>query len=395
MPPANVYRIRVVRAVNGRAASLIALFLSGTALRPQLVGIAPLLPDIERSLHLSHAATGALTAVPLLCMGMFAFIGLPLVRGMGSRAAVVVSLALLCAAGAIRGFASDATVLFVATVGVGVGIAIGGTVLPVVVKQTFADRPVMATAAYSSGIQVGATLSAAAAVPMALALAGWHGALLAFAVYSIAVLVCWLALAPPTAPAPEAGTSRAYPLTTFLLALTFALFAAAYYGVITWLSEIYAGRGLSSAVSGGLLAVLNASAIAGGFGVALTVGRRRASYRVAFLLAAGFAAAISGFVAFPDLAIVWAVIAGATNGALLPLVLALPFDFNADAVGVARTTAAMQGAGYSIAAAMPIALGAVRDLSGNFGAAELLLTIIGWGFAASVLVIAAVRARVL
>ena len=105
--------------------------------------------------------------------------------------------------------------------------------------------------------------------------------------------------------------------------------------------------------------------------------------------------AITGFVVLPGVAIVWAVAAGATNGALLPLVLALPFDFNSDAVGVARTAAAMQGVGYALAAATPIALGGVRDLSGSFGEAEVVLAIIGWCFVASVLATAAVRTRVL
>ncbi|HKC20233.1 MAG TPA: MFS transporter, partial [Candidatus Dormibacteraeota bacterium] len=351
-----------MRGVNGRAVSLIALFLAGTALRPQLVGIAPLLPDIERSLRLSHAATGALTALPLVCMGAFAFIGVPLTRVTGSRAAVILALGLVCVGGILRGFAGNALPLFVATVGIGIGIAIAGTVLPIVVKETFAEHPVMATGTYAAGIQVGATLSAATAVPIALVLGGWHAALLVFAAFTVVVLGSWLRLAPSAVrPAAAAGGQGRYSLTTVLLALTFAFFAAAYYGLITWLPEIYLRRGLNAAASGGLIASLNASAMVGGFGVALLAGRRRASYRVVFLLSAGFAAAITGFVVGPGLAVVWAVAAGATNGALLPLVLALPFDFNPDALGVARATAAMQGAGYALAAVTPIAMGGVRD----------------------------------
>ncbi len=385
-----------MRGVNGRAASLLALLLAGTALRPQLVGIAPLLPDIERSLRLSYAATGALTALPLVCMGVFAFIGIPLARMTGSRAAVIFALGLLCVAGLARGFDRNVLVLYVATVGIGIGIAIAGTVLPIVVKETFTDHPVMATGTYAAGIQVGATLSAATAVPIALVLGGWQAALVVFAGYTVVVFGSWLVLAPATArPTAAAGGHRRYALTTLLLAVTFALFAAAYYGLITWLPEIYVRRGLSAAASGGLLALLNAAAMVGGFGVAVLAGRRRASYRVVFLLSAGFATAITGFVVLPGLAIIWAVAAGLSNGAALPLVLALPFDFNSDPVGVARATAAMQGAGYAVAALTPIALGGVRDLTGNFGDAELLLTIIGWCFAASVIAAAAIRARVL
>lgn len=392
----DVYRIRVVRGENARAASLFALFLAGTALRPQLVGIAPLLPDIEHSLGLSHAATGFLTALPLVCMGVFAFAGVPLARLTGSRGAVILALGLLCLAGIVRGFAGSTAVLLGATVGVGIGIAIGGTVLPLVVKETFTDHPVMATGTYSAGIQVGAAVSAAIAVPVALVLGGWQTALLVFAAYTALVLGCWLAIAPAASPpTPAAGSQHTNTLTTALLALTFALFAAAYYGLITWLPEIYVRLGLNAAASGALLAVLNAGAMIGGFGVAVVAGPRRVSFRVVFFLSAGFAAAITGFVVVPTLAIVWAVAAGVTNGALLPLVLALPFRFQSDAVGVARASATMQGAGYALAAATPIALGGIRDISGSFGSAELVLIVIGWCFAASVLATAAARARVL
>jgi CP family cyanate transporter-like MFS transporter len=56
-----------------RPASILAgLFLVAITLRPQIVGIGPLLPAMQGSLHMTHAVAGLLGTIPVLCMGLFA-----------------------------------------------------------------------------------------------------------------------------------------------------------------------------------------------------------------------------------------------------------------------------------------------------------------------------------
>ena len=45
---------------------------AAVALRPQLVGIGPLLPLIQNDLDITHAVAGLLGTIPILCMGLFA-----------------------------------------------------------------------------------------------------------------------------------------------------------------------------------------------------------------------------------------------------------------------------------------------------------------------------------
>ena len=49
-----------------RVALLAALFLGALALRPQLVGVGPLLPEIDDELDVSHAVAGLLGTIPVL-----------------------------------------------------------------------------------------------------------------------------------------------------------------------------------------------------------------------------------------------------------------------------------------------------------------------------------------
>jgi len=378
----------VGRLVDRTGSGLIALFLCGAALRPQLVGISPLFPQLEYSLGLSHVVTALVTAVPLACMGVFALAGVPITRLVGPRAAVSLSLLLLGVTGAFRVVITGVPALILLTVGVGIGMAVAGAVVPHIVKESFGKRPLRATASYAAGIQVGSTISAAVAIPIALAFGGWQASLAIFAAFTFIALAAWLALAPGSGARRPAVDRAAGPLAgTGMLALTFALFAAGYYGLITWLPEIYVRHGWSALEAGWLLGVLNIAAMAGGLAVVVLPGRTRPGFRPMLLMSALFALSITGLLLVPAGSVVWAIVAGGANGALLPMVLALPLGMSSDPTAVARTSAIMLGFGYTISSVVPVVLGGVRDLTGSFTASEILLTIIGWALVAAVVMI--------
>ena len=93
------------------------------------------------------------------------------------------------------------------TVPIGIGIAIGNVLGPVIVKTAFADRPLLATGLFACGIQIGAGLSGALAVPLADALGGWRDSLLVISLVCAAVAVVWIPVA--RAVRMPAGTQRA------------------------------------------------------------------------------------------------------------------------------------------------------------------------------------------
>src|SRR5207342_1172192 len=90
---------RVAVVTGRRAAIFAALFLAGLALRPQIVGVGPLIPEIQDDLDTSHAIVGLLGTIPVLCMGLFAPLGAYLAGRIGSRTAMTVALALIGAFG--------------------------------------------------------------------------------------------------------------------------------------------------------------------------------------------------------------------------------------------------------------------------------------------------------
>ena len=355
-----------------RGALLAALFLGALALRPQLVGIGPLIPAIQLDLKTSHAVAGLLGTIPVLCMGVFAPPAAFLSRRLGSRHALAAALALVGVFGIARAFVPGAALLILLTVPVGIGMGLGNALMPVAVKERFADRPVFATGVYAAGINVGATVSSASAVPLEHALGDWRDPLLVFSGVTVGLFVLWLVLTriergghvAASAPRPLALPWRSS--LGWRLVGAFFFMSATYYGLNAWLPDVYVERGWSEGKAGALLAVLNGTQIVAGLAVAWLADRmwsRRAW--MAGCSGLGFVSML-GVVLLPGGGFLWAFLLGATIGPLFSLTMALPLDIGHGPAEVAAYTGLMLGAGYSLSAMSPFVLGAIRDASTGY-----------------------------
>ena len=115
--------------MNERSAVLLALFASALALRPQLVGVGPLIPDIQEDLAVSHGVAGLLGTIPVLCMGLFAPPAAHVSRRLGTRRAIAASLACIAGFGIARALVPSTIGVVLLTVGVGVGMGVAGALL--------------------------------------------------------------------------------------------------------------------------------------------------------------------------------------------------------------------------------------------------------------------------
>ena len=137
---------------------LVALFLAALALRPQIVGVGPLIPAIQDDLDTSHAVAGLLGTIPVLCMGLFAPVGAYLAGRIGTRTAMATALALIGAFGVLRAAAPVGLARRPPHLPVGVGMGLGNAIAPIAVKERVADRPATGTGVYTTGIQIGSTV---------------------------------------------------------------------------------------------------------------------------------------------------------------------------------------------------------------------------------------------
>jgi MFS transporter, CP family, cyanate transporter len=377
-------------------AVLAALFLGALALRPQLVGVGPLIPDIDEDLGVSHAVAGLLTTIPVLCMGLFAIPGAWVAARLGTRAAIGACLAGIAAFGLMRAAAPGAPLVLALTFPIGVGMGLAGALMPVAVKERFAHRPAFASGVYTTGINLGSALSSALAVPIAAAWGGWRAALVVFSACTMLCFAAWLFFTPPVRGERSQGAPPTLPWgrrVVWGLAIVFALQSIVYYGLVAWMPDSFQERGWSDAAAGALLGVMSVAALPAGLLVPYLADRGGSRRQWLTLTAGMLLVATIGIATLPSGGWVWATLAGFGIGATFPLSLTLPLDVAREPAGTGAVVGLMLGAGYTITAVGPLALGAVRDITGSFSASLWVLVAVAVGFVASVLPLSPERLR--
>jgi CP family cyanate transporter-like MFS transporter len=182
--------------------TLALLWLAGMAIRLPLLVVPPVIPFIHDDLHMTETQVGVLMGLPLTMFAMAAVPGSLVISRFGVRLAAIAGLMIAALAAAARGLAIDVLTLFAATVLMGFGIAIVQPALPTLVRAWMPAKAWLATAVYTNGMLIGATLGPALTVPVVLPLfdGSWRLDLLVWAVPGLIVALLYATAAPRPQP---------------------------------------------------------------------------------------------------------------------------------------------------------------------------------------------------
>jgi CP family cyanate transporter-like MFS transporter len=363
---------RAVGRIGDRMPLVIGLLLTSLTLRPQVVGIGPLVPEIKDALGMSHAFTGLLVTIPLVCLGIFAPLA-PVIAGrIGAINAVSVAGLLIAAAGMARAFVPGTFGLIAFTFLVGVGMGVGNALMVIAVKERFADRPLLLTAVYSTGIQFGATASAVLAVPLALWFDGWRGSLFVMSAASLAFVIAWIIVTRNMHTKRQRGVFPRFPLRSSIVwsfAAMFGLMGVVFYGLASWAPDAYIELGYSETSVGWLAALYNIGTLPTSLAVGL-IGERVTRRRSLVVASGVMTVATLLFAVVPEFGFGWMLLAGIANGMMFTVTMSLPLDVADSPIDVGAAAGMMLFVGYLITACAPSALGWVRDMTGSY---ELVL----------------------
>jgi MFS transporter, CP family, cyanate transporter len=354
------------------AVTAAVLFLVALALRPDLIGIGPLLELIQADLGASRGVVGLLATIPVVAMGVFSPAAARLGRRLGPDRVVILGLVAIAVCGVARGSATGIGLMLVCTVGVGAGIALAQTLLPAIVRARAAAHVPLITTVYVVGIQLGAAGGAALSSTLGTAV-GWRAPLLAFgALAGTWALVWWWftsrpapAVAAPVRAPGRDGVLWRHPLV-WILVVVYGTQSFVFFGVSSWLPGYLMERGWQAASAGQSVTV---ASLAGLLGTLLTprLLRRTGSVRAALMATGSLAtASLLALLVLPGAGLALAFLAGLGMGPLFPTILQLPIAVADDLDDVGSVTGIMLGVGYLFAAIAPTALGALRDLTGSF-----------------------------
>jgi len=333
---------------------------------------------------MSSTLVGVVTTIPFACMGAFSFLGPGVIQRFGTRSVLAWSLVLVGAGALIRAAMPSALLLILTTLPIGLGIALAGVTIPIVIKQYFSDRPGATMGAYTTAMSLGIMVVGLTAVPLADALGSWRDAFALSALPALLALPMWLLAKVddhriPVGGAPVAGVPASVRAslrptrTGVYLGVLFGLQALCFASIVTWGVALYEDAGWSHADAALAISSLGFLTIVASLTVPPLSDRgERRTWCIATL--SMLAAGMLGMAVAPGWhGGIWMILFGFGGGAFLPLCFALPLDLEHDPAHVGRLTAAMLGIGHGMAAIGPLLVGRLRDLSGGFELAFLLL----------------------
>jgi len=364
--------------VAGRERSLAAaLLLVALNLRLAVAAVPPVLSQIRHTTGLSSAGGGLLTGVPVFCFGLAALAAPWLIRRFSMGPVLGLTMLAVIAGCALR-LAHPVLVLFLGTILVGSGIAVGNVLVPGLIKRDFPRERVLMTALYSVALAGGAALAAGLTIPLQHATgAGWRVTIALWGLAAVLALALW---APQVrheqsrladgdggggAEPPVRGLWRdplAWCVTSFMGLQSFG-----FYATLSWLPTILKDHGMAAGQAGWMLSY---TAIFGMIGALLAPSLERRSRRPSLMVLACVAlcgVGYAGLIAAPASgAYVWCAFMGLGQGAPLALALGYIVDRAPDSNHAAHLSTMAQSGGYLIAAAGPFLAGWLHGLSGGW-----------------------------
>ena len=369
---------------------LLAIALVAANLRPVITSVPPIVDSLSVSLGLSTVAAGALTTLPVVCMGLFAPVAVALGRRFGMPWVLTLSVLAIAAGCFLRAFA-----LYPGTALAGIGIAVAGALLPSLVRLSVPELVGPVTGLYTASLIGGALLAAGLTEPLRSAFdLSPQRVLAVWSVLALLALVVWLAFgqsARPYASRPPGLVEVRAPWRLYtrlpwrsrpawLGTLYMGSQSLTFYAALAWLGSRYTGLGFSPARAGALLALFSATQVVTALAMPV-LAHRRGSLRP-FVAACALATASglllvavvpSSFAGAPWL---WVALLGLGMGGNLSLALTVLAGSAPSAHDVAGFTGMAFFVGYLLAAIGPVAAGALLDRSG-FTTVFLVLAVLG------------------
>ena len=362
---------RSPRSAAATALLGVSLVLVAFNLRPVFSSLSVLLPEVRIETGLPATALGALTTLPVLCLGVFAPLAPILGRRFGAERILLAVLLLVAAGTALRGVDSLAT-LYGGTALAGFAIALGNTLLPGVVKREFPDHTALLTGLYSMALCGGAAAGAAFTLPLEALLvksglgSGWHAALAIWTCPALIAAAVWSLQISRRAARTQAVEAKvgglwrdplAWQVTAFM-----GLQSALAYIIFGWLAPILRLRGIDGMTSGFIVSISIMMQVASSIFVPLLGARSRDQRGIAVALVALAVFGLLGMM-FGPVSTIWlfALPQGMGQGGLFAIAMTIIVLRASDARIASQLSGMAQGVGYIIAAAGPLLMGVLLE----------------------------------
>jgi CP family cyanate transporter-like MFS transporter len=363
--------------------ALLSLVFISLAIRPPVASIGPLVDELVRTEFLTIFQVSLMSSLPIVCFGIGAFASPYLVKRFTLNKAMMFVLVILSTAMATRligGFPAIIT----STVVIGLAIAIANVLIPTIVREQFADRIELITGVYVTLLAISASFAAAIAVPSSDLLGGWRGALAVWILPALFAIVFWIPLfrskrvTKVTSVETHAEEKRAVVRSslTWGIVFFFGLQSGGFYSILNWLPSLLIDRGMSEVDAGALLGLTTFVGVPSGFLASLLFRKFKSLSGIAVVMTSLTLAGLLMIWLTPELLVLACVITGFGFAATFPLSLTLIGSRASTSTQTTALSALAQGWGYLISAAGTFGFGLLRDVTGNWDASLILVSVL-------------------
>lgn len=362
----------------------------GVALTEHLLlfSYSPLASDIMGDLNLSHAEAGILFSASLVALALLRIPWGVLADRVGFRLATGIAMIFMSAFGLLRGFSYDYVSLLMTQIFMGIGMAAAIPCLPKIISEWFPPEETgLATGIYMAGFAIGNMIGLAVTPHLLDQLGDWRITFRLYGFIAVGLTLLWFLFSRGRQTSKNEGKkvfrslSRAVRMReVWILTGLFICTSGCYDTICTWLPYALKARGVSAYEAGFVSSMLPL-----GFLVSSPVigalsdhfGSRRPLIAILgmvsgpAILATGIATGIPLWTS--------AFLIGFTTLGALTLVLAIPVDSEEIRPVVSSAVGIISSVGNLGSILLPVGLGYLIDLTGDFFPGILLLAVTAEG----------------
>jgi CP family cyanate transporter-like MFS transporter len=330
-------------------------------LRPALLTLGPVLPEVQRALALSPAASGILTALPVLALGLASAMAVPIGRRLGWNGGIVFAMTLLGLGTMLRSAGNEAA-LFVGSALLGLGIGMSNVFVPTLVKARLADRIGLAMGMYTMTLTTGALLSTALTPIFFARFGDWRPTLSIWAIPAfIAAGIAIPSLIDNIRPHDRvAGAGLWKSKVAWAVTGYMGMQSALFYAVALWLGSLIAARGMALHEVAIALTAFYIMQAASSFLAPIVLTRSSRQDIVAVGLVACVGGCLVAILYAPlNEVYVWCGLLGVVFGGVFAVALTFQVIRARSAENAAKLSSMAQFVGYVIASIGPLVLGLV------------------------------------
>lgn len=357
------------------------IFLVAFNLRLGISSVPPILTIIQNSLDLSNFAVSLLTSIPVVCMGILAFLVAFVQKILGRNNGIFLFLLILGAATLSRSVLNNFGGLVVTTLLIGCSIALIGPLLSGFIKELFPEKAGLLIGVYSLSMGLGSVSASSLMIPLTQKFDGqWFKALSVWGVLALISGIIWKLAIGKQTPLTTNNQLKSFSFRDkklWKLALFFGVQSGVFYSFTTWITSALLNKGVSQVMSITLLTTFTAVQMISSFLIPTLmdkVGTTR-QWIVCCSCCLLSSALLLLFTSGLFMLIVSVLLAAVATGVFFPIAMLLPIQESQDASQASIYASIVQAFGYVIGGFTPILIGSLIDLTNSITSLYWLLLI--------------------